>query len=363
MTDTSLGIPLPLGGAWLHGPIGHPLAPYVSTIPENWGFGVTFVPGHGALDDDQRRQAIALRAEFDTLIAANPPTTTAPSAIELAVAAHDDVDPIVLAAVVEWVSIEIENLYAAPLDDFAPSAGYELYELPGDDQIITSSLAPVFAQLTHDLDVRYGEHVDSLTFDGERWRTDSGIAAEHVIVTVSVGGTQGRPDRVRPTAAGRRRRRARPPRRRPGDQAVRDVRHGWWPTDVRPFAVRRRSHAASGGRHDGAHRRADPVLVRHRRHRPRDRVDDRARAVPTRRRGHPRHRPQQLAWLPDYAFGRAHDFSGLMDRMIERFDDWYERLHPRLAVALAAAFGDRDIAVEATDEAFVRGTSAGRPCR
>ena len=266
VTDTSLGIPLPLGGAWLHGPIGHPLAPYVSTIPENWGFGVTFVPGHGALDDDQRRQAIVLRAEFDTLIAANPPTTTAREAIDAAVAVFDDVDPIVLAAVVEWVSIEIENLYAAPLDDFAPSAGYELYELPGDDQIVTSSLAPVFARLTHDLDIRYGEHVDSLTFDGKVWRTDSGIAAEHVIVTVSVAALKaGRiafdpplpadvVDALDHLGVG------------PVTKLFAHVRRSLVADRRAAFAVRRQP-AASSSRHDGTDRHADAVLVRHRRHR------------------------------------------------------------------------------------------------
>jgi RNA polymerase sigma factor (sigma-70 family) len=43
-----------------------------------------------------------------------------------------------------------------------------------------------------------------------------------------------------------------------------------------------------------------------------------------------------------------------MERVGERFDDWYVRLHPRLVVALAAAFGDRDMAADATDEALVR---------
>jgi monoamine oxidase len=28
-TDTSLGVPCPMGGAWLHGQVGHPLAPLV----------------------------------------------------------------------------------------------------------------------------------------------------------------------------------------------------------------------------------------------------------------------------------------------------------------------------------------------
>lgn len=40
--------------------------------------------------------------------------------------------------------------------------------------------------------------------------------------------------------------------------------------------------------------------------------------------------------------------------MMDDFDDWYGELRPRLTVALAAWCGDTAIAVDATDEAFVR---------
>lgn len=44
----------------------------------------------------------------------------------------------------------------------------------------------------------------------------------------------------------------------------------------------------------------------------------------------------------------------MMQGVSWEFDGWYERLHPRLVVALVAAFGDGDIAADSTDEAFVR---------
>jgi polyamine oxidase len=236
-TDTSLGIPLPLGGAWLHGTHGHPLEPYVTTIPESWSFGATFVVGHGLLDDDRRRQAIATRAELDVLLASYPSDVTADVAIERALAAMPDVDPLVRTAVAEWIGVEIENLYAAPLHDFAPSAGYEEYELPGDDQIITSSLAPVIEQLASGLDVRFDTRVSRLEHDGGRWHTDCGVSAARVIVTASVGALKaGRigfsprlPDAVIDAldhlGVG------------PVTKLFATYDSQWWPTDVRPIRI------------------------------------------------------------------------------------------------------------------------------
>ena len=235
--DTSLDIPLPLGGAWLHGTEGHPLAPYVTTVPENWSFGATFVVGHGLLDVDQRRQAIAARAELDQLLESYSGDTTADVAIERALAAIPDLDPLIAVAVAEWVGVEIENLYAAPLTDFAPSTGYEDYELPGDDQIITSSLGPVMEKLAGDLDVRYRTRVTRLEHDGARWRTDAGPSAAQVVVTVPVGALKaGRiafsprlPDDVRDAldhlGVG------------PVTKLFATYDSRWWPTDVRPIRI------------------------------------------------------------------------------------------------------------------------------
>jgi polyamine oxidase len=237
VTDTSLGFPLPLGGAWLHGTEGHPLAPYVTTVAEDWTFGATFVIGNGLLSDDQRRQVIATRAEVDQLIETYPGDVTADVAIERALDSIPDLDPIVRTAVAEWLGVEIENLYAAPLTDFAPSTGYEEYELPGDDQIITSSLEPAIAALAAGLDVRLGERIARLTFTDGRWHTDSGLSAAQVVVTVSVAALKagriefapGLPDGVLDALG----------RLGVGPVtklfATYDTR--WWPTDVRPIRV------------------------------------------------------------------------------------------------------------------------------
>lgn len=43
-----------------------------------------------------------------------------------------------------------------------------------------------------------------------------------------------------------------------------------------------------------------------------------------------------------------------MDETDEAFETWYRRLHPRLVTAVIAVVGDREVAIEACDEAFVR---------
>ncbi len=190
-TDTSLGIPLPLGGAWLHGDVGHPLAGLVSSTPDDWGAGVNFVVGHGAISDVRQRQVEDLRHRIAGLIGAVADDTSAAEALESALGAQGEIDPIVRACVAAWFTVEIENLYAAPIDDFAPSVGYEPYELEGDDCLITSSLEPVIEQLANGLDVRYGHPVRRLAtgIDEQgrpRWLTDSGHSASAVIVTAPV---------------------------------------------------------------------------------------------------------------------------------------------------------------------------------
>src|SRR5690606_13387476 len=54
-TDRSLGGPVHLGAAWLHGDVGNPVAEAAARAgvrcePSRWGDRTTFVVGHGPLD-------------------------------------------------------------------------------------------------------------------------------------------------------------------------------------------------------------------------------------------------------------------------------------------------------------------------
>jgi predicted NAD/FAD-dependent oxidoreductase/GNAT superfamily N-acetyltransferase len=184
--DTSLGIPLPLGAAWLHGDIGHPLAGLVSAHADDWGAGVLFVAGHGLVSDELQEDAEAVHATVHDELVAAPPDMTAAVALTAALTSQTGLDPLVRDVVAAWITAEVENLYGAPMDDFAPTVGIEPYELPGDDCFITSSLEPAIATLTEGLDIVYGERVHAVTKTDGSWSTDSGRRASALVVTAPV---------------------------------------------------------------------------------------------------------------------------------------------------------------------------------
>ena len=199
-TDTSLGIPLPLGGAWLHGEIGHPMASLVSWVEEEWTIaGAAFVTGHGALSGLQLAALDAAYRQVHAGFEAAAPGVSVADAFASALTELDatgDLDPAVRAALVALVTVECESLFAAPMAEMPASGGYEPYELDGDDRLITSSLQGVIDLLADGLDIRCDERVATLTRDAAsgRWSSDTGRTADAVIVTVPIGALRaGRP--------------------------------------------------------------------------------------------------------------------------------------------------------------------------
>ncbi|MDP2291396.1 MAG: GNAT family N-acetyltransferase [Actinomycetota bacterium] len=189
--DVSLGVPLPMGGAWLHGDEGHPLADLVDHVQDGWDHSQTFLDGTGRLAPDA---AAAASAHVDHVLARLPATSPdAPVAqvtTELFVDAAAHLGPLtddVALAAQRFLELYMENLYAAPIHDASAREVLEEYALPGGDHFITGSLQPVFDQLAAPLDVQLGRPVRSLTRTGDQWVTDSGIAADQVVVTVPVG--------------------------------------------------------------------------------------------------------------------------------------------------------------------------------
>lgn len=186
-TDTSLGIPCPLGGAWLHGDDGHPLAPYVTTTREDWGDALTYVVGHGRVGDDDAAAALAARPRVEAAFAASAPGDAAAGVLATAIGSLDDLTDLQRSVLEGWFVREIENLFAGPIGDFAADTGFEEYELPGDDCLITSNLQPVLEHLAEGLDIRFRHRVGSLACDAHGiWHTDTGLHAAHVIVTAPV---------------------------------------------------------------------------------------------------------------------------------------------------------------------------------
>jgi polyamine oxidase len=199
--DTSLGGPVHLGGAWLHGTEGHPL-PALGLTGEagTWDSVATFVAGVGEL---HRPDLASLEATLQERVwaarAGLPPGDDRPVldvvAPALRTLAATPLDHLVLEG---WARAAYENLYAAPMGDLSLRHGDEPFRLPGPDLLLTTSMQPSLDRLATELAVRTGVRVATIERAGAGWRatTEHGdsLDAERVIVTVPIGALRaGRP--------------------------------------------------------------------------------------------------------------------------------------------------------------------------
>lgn len=172
-TDRTLGGPAHLGGAWLHGTIGHPAASAVSTVAWEWDLATTFVIGLGRLsasDEDQIAEALddidLGREGASDGAALGPVLREAMAGLDL---------PSNLAAVARtWLRVEYENLYAARPDELSLRWASEDYHLPGGDHLITSGLDEFVAGSSAGLDVRCSTAVTAITLTDGGWRLEIG---------------------------------------------------------------------------------------------------------------------------------------------------------------------------------------------
>jgi polyamine oxidase len=200
--DTSLGGPVHLGGAWLHGTEGHPL-PALGLTGETgtWDRVATFVAGVGEL---RRPDLASLEATLQERVwaarAELPPGHDRP-VLEvvtpaLRTLAATPLDHTVLEG---WARAAYENLYAAPMADLSLRHGDEPFRLPGPDLLLTTSMQPSLDRLGSEVAVRTGVRVTRIERTGPVWRatsaTGDGIDAEQVVVTAPIGALRaGRPD-------------------------------------------------------------------------------------------------------------------------------------------------------------------------
>ena len=190
--DTSLGVPVPLGGAWLHGDQGHPMRELVRSVPDEFGdYAATFVEHIGLLDPAATAEAEQL---LYTVLGQLPlaPAEATVATIAEATLAVAPVEPQVAAAARAYLTLYMESLYAAPMNDASAHHVLEEYELPGGNHFITSSLQPVFDSLAEGLDVRLGHRVAALEHTPAGWASSTGLIADQVVVTVPIGALRAR---------------------------------------------------------------------------------------------------------------------------------------------------------------------------
>ena len=133
-TDTSLGIPLPLGAAWLHGDIGHPLAGLVVGVRGRVGSGT---PVRRRPRPDQRRHARAggrVAGGASTSSSPTPLPTPPPRRCWRRRWPHV---PTSTRSCEKWSRHGSRSRSRTSTErrwtTSRPASGYEPYELPGDD--------------------------------------------------------------------------------------------------------------------------------------------------------------------------------------------------------------------------------------
>ena len=194
MADTSLGGPVHLGGQWLHGTDGHPLAELGMTgIPSRWDGTVTFVGSHGEVrrPDIDRLEGAAVRRIASARDALADGEDRPMSEVVGPVVDELATEPLARTVLGGWLRSEYENLYAAPLGDLSLRFGEEPFRLPGTDLFLTTSLQPLLDRLGGDAGVRTDVRVASIEQRDGGWvaTTDDGeeLRTEHVVVTVALG--------------------------------------------------------------------------------------------------------------------------------------------------------------------------------
>jgi polyamine oxidase len=193
-TDRSLGWPANLGGAWLHGTEGHPLAGTVASVPWEWERTTAFVDGVGPLDEEARRRLVAARQAVEdaldlaTAAARADRRDTAVGPVLRAVLSSLDEPPDVLAVLNGWLRGEFENQYAAPVDELSLVNRAEPYHLPGGDRLITSGIDRATDALAAGLDVHLGERVLALRRTTDGWTATTALGrrftADAVVLAV-----------------------------------------------------------------------------------------------------------------------------------------------------------------------------------
>lgn len=178
-SDRSTGAALPLGGAWLHGDQGHPLRELVSSVPHDWDRPAFHAVGHGRLAAADVAEITEVYERLHAAFADAAPTATV-AEVTTAVLSDPELRPIVREAVRSWITSECEGLYGAPMDDLAANGGFEQYELPGGDHLVTSDLGALAEQLADGLDVRLARRITEVRRDGDRWLVTTDGPAEDV---------------------------------------------------------------------------------------------------------------------------------------------------------------------------------------
>lgn len=203
-SDRSLGGPVNLGAAWMHGTEGHPLADAAAALgvegePSVWDRVGARVVGTGRVADAVVHSALRRHGALETALATevergDEGAALGPVVRRLLADVGDGAATDETLVLQTMVRAEFENLYAAPLDDLSLVHCQEPFRLPGPDVLVLGAIGDLVAHLADGLDVRCGARVAAVVRDSNAWRVelDGGATelADAVVVTVPIGALQ-----------------------------------------------------------------------------------------------------------------------------------------------------------------------------
>lgn len=191
-TDTSLGLPIDLGGAWIHGPEGNPLTDLVEqvgarTVTTDFEDAVVLQNGtvvEAASVDAAGREWNRVLGEVDSMTDDAPPGRSL--ADGLADTGADLSDPLL-----QWcVAGAIGSEYAADPDELSLRWFGHEGEFDGPDLILPGGYRQLIDHVAADLTIRLGVEVTRIIHDAAGVRVETAgevFEADRVIVTVPLG--------------------------------------------------------------------------------------------------------------------------------------------------------------------------------
>ncbi len=190
-TDTSLGVPIDLGAAWIHGTDGNPLVDLAersgaATVETDFDDVVLF-DTQGEVDTASVRAAAEAWDEAVDKVAAFSEDADPRDSLGSALARAADLgDPLIA-----WrVATDIAAEYAADPDDLSLVWFGSEGEFDGPDLILPRGYEQLVGHLADGLDIQRGTQVTRITDDGDVVRLDTSrgvVTADRTIVTVPLG--------------------------------------------------------------------------------------------------------------------------------------------------------------------------------
>ncbi len=190
-TNTSLGVPVDLGGAWIHGPEGNPLTELAdqagaTRVETDFDRPVLFRDGVEIADEDVQN-TLKRWQEITKELAPLSEEAGDDESVATGLAEVADMnDPLI-----QWaVASEIVGEYAADPDELSLKWLGNEGEFGGGDLILPGGYQQLTQHLARGLDIRLSTEVNKVTHgdSGVRLETTQGVVdADRVIVTIPLG--------------------------------------------------------------------------------------------------------------------------------------------------------------------------------